>query len=243
MILTSLRHRLPVYPAYLEDPGRWLDGQGGASSILAAVLRSSDSEGLVRGSIWAPGSTLGEREGLSDAFTAQMLHSSATPELPPVTSTSRAVEGGKDLADLAAQQPVTGLQSPTCASSSEESSGNSDAGGPHSTADTPDHLGQRDVLATLARSSPAPRPLRSGRAWKVAVTLEGLLAGCPTPPARPEVQRLLDSVLEDSYELTEQEMLMLFNARGADFQVIPSSASQRSGLKFVGYKGKVPGRI
>lgn len=229
MILILLARRLPVYPAYLEDPARWLDGQGGASSIRAAVLRSSDSEGLVRGSIWSPGSTLGEREGLSDAFTAQMLHARAAPELPSPASTSRAVEGGEYLADFAAQQPFEELQSPTGASSSGYSSGYSDAGGSHSTADTPDHLGQRDVLATLARSSPAPRPLRSGRAWQVAVTLEGLLAGCPTPPGRPEVQRLLASVLEDSHELSEHEMLLLFNARGADFQVISSSASQGLG--------------
>ncbi len=39
----ELAPRLPVYPAYVRDPGRWLDG-----GVVAATLRRSDASGLGR---------------------------------------------------------------------------------------------------------------------------------------------------------------------------------------------------
>jgi FO synthase len=42
--------RLPVYPAYVADPDRWLD-----TKVAPRVRQSSDSEGWARDDAWAPG--------------------------------------------------------------------------------------------------------------------------------------------------------------------------------------------
>lgn len=42
----------------------WLDGQGGASSVRAAVLRSADGQGLGRASGWAAGQVQGAEDAL-----------------------------------------------------------------------------------------------------------------------------------------------------------------------------------
>ena len=47
--------RLPLYPSYAMDAGRWLDGAAGKASPAAATLRQMDSEGLARCSPWSPG--------------------------------------------------------------------------------------------------------------------------------------------------------------------------------------------
>jgi FO synthase len=46
----ALVARLPVYPAYLHDPTRWLD-----PAVLPHVLRASDGGGYARDDRWSPG--------------------------------------------------------------------------------------------------------------------------------------------------------------------------------------------
>ncbi len=46
----ELAPRLPLYPDYVAEAGRWLD-----PSVITAVLRSSDVLGLAREGAWAPG--------------------------------------------------------------------------------------------------------------------------------------------------------------------------------------------
>ena len=45
-----LVHRLPIYPAYVRDPGAWT-----APEIATQTRRLSDAEGFARDDNWAPG--------------------------------------------------------------------------------------------------------------------------------------------------------------------------------------------
>ena len=118
--------------------------------------------------------------------------------------------------DVTAQQLHERSRSSTSAGST---SSKDKRGAFHSTAGRSNASGQHGPSTSLP-SSPAPRLRHSTRAWQVAVTAEGLLAGCPPPPACHDMQRLLACVLEDSHELSEPEILLLFGARGSDFQVL-----------------------
>ncbi|KAK9857972.1 hypothetical protein WJX84_000526 [Apatococcus fuscideae] len=74
------------------------------------------------------------------------------------------------------------------------------------------------------RSMPAPR-LKRQRAWSVSMGEDGLLEGCPGPSeASGTVQRLVTSVLEQAHTLTEDEVVELFEARGADFHNVCQAA-------------------
>ncbi|KAK9855445.1 hypothetical protein WJX84_009597 [Apatococcus fuscideae] len=74
------------------------------------------------------------------------------------------------------------------------------------------------------RSMPAPR-LKRQRAWSVSMGEDGLLEGCPGPSeASGDVQRLVTSVLEQGHALTEDEVVQLFEARGADFHYVCQAA-------------------
>jgi FO synthase len=63
----TLVQRLAVYPAYVQDKARWIDGK-----LHTAVLRASDSEGFARAETWTPGAdvalppmpAIGPRRGL-----------------------------------------------------------------------------------------------------------------------------------------------------------------------------------
>ncbi len=48
-----LVQRLPIYPAYLTEPRKWLDAK-----LIPAVLRSADSEGFARADAWSPGAVI-----------------------------------------------------------------------------------------------------------------------------------------------------------------------------------------
>lgn len=65
--------RLTLYPEYALNAGEWLDSSHGRSSMSAAVLRQSDSCGLLRASSWAAGAANAEadREFQSESIVAQ----------------------------------------------------------------------------------------------------------------------------------------------------------------------------
>ena len=204
--------RLPVYPSFLADDARWLDGSGGAASVRAAALRSADGAGLARGSEWCPGSTLGERQGHNRAGMlpapdtqnnavpaarggAASLSQLAAPQVPHdspgadalLAAADKAVEAltPAEIAAAAASPPVTYAHE---ASSS---------------------AGQERMRGTRRGAQP----------WRVEVTEEGLLAGCQPPAPSAGSAQLLTAVLHAGHELSEAEMVQLFTARGADFQV------------------------
>src|SRR5262249_5486371 len=76
-----LVQRLAVYPAYVQDKARWIDGK-----LQTAVLRASDSEGFARAEAWTPGANIalppmpviGPRRGL---LTSILDRASAGQEL------------------------------------------------------------------------------------------------------------------------------------------------------------------
>ena len=77
---------------------------------------------------------------------------------------------------------------------------------------------------------PLPRPKSGARYWGVAVGEDGLLVGARAPAARQDIQQLLRRVLEDGHELTEDDMVTLFAARGADFHAVCSAAGATASL-------------
>ena len=69
-----------------------------------------------------------------------------------------------------------------------------------------------------------PRLKSGGRAWGVHVNPDGLLEGSEQPAPRDDVQQLLQKVLHERHELTEDEIVTLFEVRGADFEAVCSAA-------------------
>ncbi len=185
--------RLPVYPSYLEDDERWLDGTGGADSVRAATLRSADASGLARGSGWCPGSSVGEREGRGMAVTlpAPQPSPGATQDAAHQSAASAADGGTAGNGSNAAAHAI----SPQQAGAAREQHG----------------PGEGRTLIPGGRRRRQP--------WRVEVTEEGLLRGCPQPAPSLRIAGLLAAVLDGGHELSEAEMVLLFAARGADFQV------------------------
>jgi hypothetical protein len=54
---------------------------------------------------------------------------------------------------------------------------------------------------------------------QVAIGTDGLMSGCERPAASPEVARLVARILDGGSPLEEPEIVALFHARGADFEV------------------------
>ena len=184
--------RLPAYPSYLEDDERWLDGTGGAGSVRAAALRSADAAGLARGSDWCPGSTASEREGRGGAVILP------SPDAVPGVLRDSLHENAAAMPTMASDGVVDG----------HHHSVPRDGG-----AAPEQHLAQRQRVQ--ARGSG-----RRGQSWRVDVTEEGLLRGCPQPSASARIADLLAAVLEGGHELSEADMMLLFAVRGVDFQVV-----------------------
>jgi hypothetical protein len=105
------------------------------------------------------------------------------------------------------------------ATDSAASSALSSASSPAAAAPLP--LANADEASRNTGQEPVPRQKRrrGGQPWRVEVTEEGLLAGCEPPGPSPAIARLLAEVLDAGHELSEAEMVQLFAARGADFQV------------------------
>ena len=183
--------RLPVYPSYLADDERWLDGTGGISSVRAAALRSADAAGLTRGSNWCPGSSVGEREGRGDAV---------------ILPAPDAAAGVADDAEPQAAAVIPSFANGTATEGSHD-------GGISKAAPA------REQDSAEQRRMPASGRMRRGQPWRVEVTEEGLLRGCPQPAPSARIADVLAAVLDGGHELTEAEMVLLFAARGADFQV------------------------
>ena len=73
--------------------------------------------------------------------------------------------------------------------------------------------------------APAQPPLRpAAGSWAVAVGVDGLLVGAVRPPADRGLGRLLAAVVQRGHELSEPEIVGLFDARGADFDAVCSAA-------------------
>ena len=186
-----------MYPSYLEDDERWLDGTGGANSVRAATLRSADAAGLARGSDWCPGSSVGEREGRGTAVA-----------MPVPGAAAFSMEHAAD------------QSAATSATEHSANEGHLDGGAAASHAGTP-----RDAGAVRGQDTVAERGMaNSGRGrrrqpWRVEATEEGLLRGCPQPAPSARVADMLAAVLDGGHQLSEAEMVLLFAARGADFQV------------------------
>ena len=81
--------------------------------------------------------------------------------------------------------------------------------------------------AIAGRATPLPRMKRGNKAWHVTVAVDGTLDGCSTQaPPQPHIAELLTSVLNNQHELTEDEIVSLFDARGQDFSAICSAAGK-----------------
>jgi len=188
--------RLPVYPSYLEDDERWLDDTGGAGSVRAATLRSADASGLARGSDWCPGSSVGEREGRGAATTLPTLGSTADT-----------------MANVAHHSAAT-----SATETAPDDHHDDSTAAAHAVA--PQHEGAvREEHSQGGGRTPTRSMGRRRQPWRVEVTEEGLVRGCPRPAPSARVADLLAAVLDGGHELSEPEMVLLFAARGADFQV------------------------
>lgn len=61
--------------------------------------------------------------------------------------------------------------------------------------------------------------------WHVSVDREGVLEGTLPPPPSPEIARVLTTIVSSKgYELSEEEIVLLFSARGADFEAVVHAA-------------------
>lgn len=255
-------HRLAVYPEYVANPGRWLDGGGGRATVAAATLRLADSHGLARGSHWSPGlagadgspgraqhsplAAPGHREGFTEAQNGPGSRSvSFETAYPSHREGVRLGADGRSLgavnssrhASASAAQPVPAAQpadarshpdaSPSCGSAHlplqglAGSPGTAEARGmPHAGAaaepPSPSHT------PSIAPAQPPLRP--AAGSWAVAVNIDGLLVGAARPPADPGLGRLLAAVVDRGHELSEAEIVRLFDARGADFDAVCSAA-------------------
>ena len=216
-----------MYPAFLEDAERWLDGEGGARSVRGAALRAADAAGLARGSAWSPGSNAAEREGSPEA-DAHAPAGANKPSADADVQSAADMQSARDMQSAAAAEPESsaGADQHALAARSSTASGHGDPSvvqleslEGRRTGATQQGGGGPDPKGATRRSSPAPRQPAAGRAWSVAVGPDGILSGCPQPAASLEIARLLASVLCDGHELSESEMMTIFRARGADFQV------------------------
>jgi hypothetical protein len=62
---------------------------------------------------------------------------------------------------------------------------------------------------------------------QVAIGTDGLMSGCERPAPAPEIARMVARVLDGGAPLDEREIVALYHARGADFEVrflVPSAA-------------------
>lgn len=91
------------------------------------------------------------------------------------------------------------------------------------------------ILAPLAggeagvkSSTPLPRKKSGRKAWAVSVAQNGLLEGSIGPAASTETLSLLHRVVEESHEMTEEEMTFLFSSRGADFDAVCAAAGEQN---------------
>lgn len=69
-------------------------------------------------------------------------------------------------------------------------------------------------------SIPAIRRPDAVRLWRVSMDVDGCVTGFARPPASHSIAALLQGVLQDKLELGENDIAMLFTARGADFDAV-----------------------
>ena len=248
--------RLAVYPEYVAEPGRWLDGGGGRASVTAVTLRLADSHGLARGSQWSPGlagadsapgpvqhsalARAGQREGFREAPNGLGTRSvssgiafSTGSEGVRLEADARGLSVSHSQRHASAAKPVPAAQpadarpnpnaSPSCGSAPLLLQGL--AGSPGTTeARSMPHAGAAADPQSPSHTpsiAPAQPPLRpAAGSWAVAVGVDGLLVGAMRPPANPGLGRLLAAVVERGHELSEAEIVRLFDARGADFDAV-----------------------
>ena len=78
----------------------------------------------------------------------------------------------------------------------------------------------------LHSSTPLPRPKLGTRSWGVRLGQNGLLDVAEKPPVQQRTLEILSRVLDSGHELSEDEMVELFEARGADFDAVCSAAGE-----------------
>jgi 7,8-didemethyl-8-hydroxy-5-deazariboflavin synthase CofH subunit len=198
--------RLPVYPSYFAIDSsqglkeEWLDGYGGQKSPLAAVLKNADVHGLARASTWYAG----------------MVESS-----------------GEDTSTTAAPAPASASYSSSLSSSASS--------------EQKQHESIGDNNDAKRRAVPLPRQKKP---WRVAMGTNGLLIGdtssllsplsaSPSPSPSPStptsaIKSLVSTRLQNAfsssstntatYAITEEDISLLFQARGDDFDAIVTAA-------------------
>lgn len=242
----------PSYALDLSMP--WLHDAGGSASIGAATRRAMDSSGLVRGSDWWPGlqeageaSAAPHQQQLPENARDAVAFATGTAELE-----FKAAAGGSDgrsavvggQGDLAASGATSGghphrPEASTAHSGTTEGSSASPNSPDHtssrsSASSSDQHHGTGPPSSSSAPSSSSPsRPKKSSiplprvkqrMAWQVALQEDGCLAGLPRPPASPKVQSILRKVLDHGGGVDFEEVVALFQARGADFEAVCSAA-------------------
>ena len=281
-----------MYPEYVAEPGRWLDGGGGRASVTAATLRLADSHGLARGSQWSPGlagadsapgpvqhsalAAAGQREDLREAAAHSVSQAGApslanghaqhsalaaaaqregpgeaghTADVHSVSSSHSEVErrgaDGRGATNsnrhespaAPAAQPVPAAQpadarpnpnaSPSCGSAPLLLQGLAGSPGTTEARSVPHAGAAADPQSPSYTPSiaPAQPPLRpTAGSWAVEVGIDGLLVGAAQQLADTGLGRLLAAVVERGHELSEAEIVRLFDARGADFDAVCSAA-------------------
>ncbi len=199
-----------------QDEVEWIDGGGGREGVLAALLRASDSSGLVRGE------RQGARSGCTCWLSARLVlvHGGAN-----VCQTARFAgsdwfagssnrsgdsdDGGNVLPREAASSTAA-AQAPRAASHPEpeghrgapaavSAPSPSPASGSAPTSCSAPSSSSTTSSSSSHSSVPAVRA-RAGRSWRLSVTRDGDVEGMPRPlpgvgPASSRMQRLLDRVM------------------------------------------------
>jgi FO synthase len=108
----ELAPRLPVYPEYVRNPGRWLDG-----AVVARTLRRSDASGLARedgpwsagAAVPIPARTATRLLGMSDAdMPAAVVRAQGAPGLLPDATVARKTAPMGNGSAPSSSRPVAG---------------------------------------------------------------------------------------------------------------------------------------
>jgi FO synthase len=202
--------RLPVYPSYFSidqkggtDRGSgglkegWLDGSGGAQSPLATVLKNADVHGLARASNWYAGM-------VEDSSDLEKI-SKSTPASAPVASFSTA---------------------------STISSGSSSLNEKVSNEEDKRRATPFPRKKQLYRIAMDTNGLLVGEVYSSknfsssSSAIEGLLSTLLQSASSPTTTSTTSSSSTATYNITEEDISLLFQARGNDFDTVVAAADQ-----------------
>ena len=214
----NLVPRLPIYPSHISE--EWLESKNISNNLgsvvinnspFAAVLKNADVHGLARASRWYPGAADTTETNDISEITDSMSNSTteesneerrvvSAQEGLTSTSTSTSLHGDSSLLDLEAKRRAVAL---------------------------PKQKSSRQQAFSSDNTSQQNRP------WRIEVGPDGLLKGSlSSAEPSPHIESLLSTLLgsqntkigSQNNTITEDEIELLFSARGADFSAITRAA-------------------